>query len=90
MFFYTTTNGRLNYIVGQKTVLLAHLDKPYFILGYFNKTNRIYLMDKNYCIISYKIQFQVLAYEIAVVGGDLEEGKIFFYFLCSIERSICM
>merc|ERR1712150_171155 len=34
----------------------------------------IYLMDKNYNVISYKIQFQVLAYEIAIVSGDLEEA----------------
>jgi hypothetical protein len=31
-------------------------------------------MDKNYNVISFKIQFSVLAYEIAIVSGDLEEA----------------
>jgi len=75
VFFYTTKNGRLNYLVGEKTITLAHLDKPFFLLGYFNKTNRVYLMNKNHDIISYSLQLEILAYQSAIVREDFEMAE---------------
>jgi len=75
VFFYTNQAGRLNYLIGEKTVTVAHLDKSYYILGYFPKTNRVYLMDKNYNIIAYKLQLELLFYQVAIVRGDFEEAE---------------
>merc|ERR1719204_2055729 len=75
VFFYTNQSGRLNYLIGEKTVTVAHLDKAYYILGYFPKTNRCYLMDKNYNIIAYKLQLELLFYQVAIVRDDFEEAE---------------
>jgi len=74
VFFYTNNSGRLNYLVGQKHMTLAHLDKKYYLLNYFKHTNHVYMMDKNYGVVAFKLSLELLAYQVAIVREAFEEA----------------
>ena len=74
-FVYTNYQGRLNYIVGGKTVTVAHLDHPMHVLGYLAKENRLYLVDKFQNICAYELQLSILQYQTAVVRRDFESAN---------------
>eukprot|EP01083_Nonionella_stella_P074337 201597_1 len=83
IFLYISTNQRLNYYIGGQIITLVHLDRLYYVLGYIQKANRVYLIDKQCCIVSYELLRYVLAYQAAIVRDDLrtankliESGKI--------------
>lgn len=75
-FIYTTTAGRLNYLVGGEVMTLAHLtNKNMHLLGYLPKENRVYLMDRSHNIISYSLLMSVLAYQTAIVRKDFDAAN---------------
>lgn len=71
-YIYTNIAGRLNYLVGGSTMTICHLDGAgsLFMLGYFPKENRIFLMDRSQSVVSYKALLAVLQYQTAVVRQD--------------------
>lgn len=68
------TGNRLNYYVGGEIVTISHLDRPMYLLGYLESTERLYLCDKDVIVVSYKLQQSVLEYQTAVMRGDLEQA----------------
>lgn len=76
-FIYTngvedSPTARLNYTVGGQVVTLQHLDEPLYLVGYLPAQNKLYLLDKNYAVVSYALLMQVLDYQTAVVRRDFE------------------
>lgn len=72
-FIYTTATNRLNYRVGAESFTIAHLDHPYYLLGYLPATGRVYLADKDVkSLTSYGMSLAVVEYETAVLRGDWE------------------
>lgn len=56
-FLYTNSSSqRLQYYVGGQVMTLCHLDRPMYLLGYLSKEDRVYLMDKQLNIVSYKVR----------------------------------
>lgn len=49
-----------------------HADRPMFLLGFLAKENRLYLIDKEFAIISFTLQMSVLEYQTAIVRGEDE------------------
>lgn len=74
-FIYTNAANRLNYCVGGEVITLAHLDKPYYLLGYLPKDDRVYLIDKHHHIVSFSLLLSILIYETAIVRGDFEGAR---------------
>lgn len=75
--FIYVNNDSLNYYIGGHTETIAALDKQYFLLGFLGKYNRVYLMDKNYNIVSYQLHIAVMQYETAIANDDLEAAAQF-------------
>lgn len=69
-FLYTNSTGKLNYIVGGEVMTLCHLSAPMYLLGYVPKEDRVFLIDKSYNVVSYKLLLSVLSYQTAVVRKD--------------------
>ena len=69
-FLYTNNTQRLQYYVGGQIMTLCHLDSPKYMLGYLAKEDRVYLMDKQLNVVSYKVLLAVLQYQTAVVRQD--------------------
>jgi len=74
-FLYTNGNRKLNYIVGGETMTLCHLNAPMYLLGYVPKEDRVFLIDKSYNIVSYKLLLSVLSYQTAVVRQDFDTAN---------------
>ena len=74
---YTNTAGRLNYTIGSEIITLQHLDRPLYIVGYIKKDNRIYLVDRDYSIVSYALLLSVIEYQTAVVRRDFEAAAAY-------------
>jgi len=75
IFIYTNSTSRLNYYIGGQTITLTHLDRPLYVLGYIQKADRVYLIDKRHNIVSYELLHYVLAYQDAIVGNDLKTAN---------------
>ncbi|KAK5977080.1 Coatomer subunit beta, partial [Trichostrongylus colubriformis] len=71
-FVFTTSLNRLNYFVGGEIVTIAHMDRPLYLLGYMAKESRIYAVDKELNVVSYKLLLCVLEYQTAVMRRDFE------------------
>ena len=69
---YSNTAGRLNYTIGSEVITLQHLDRPLYIVGYIKKDNRIYMIDRDFSLVSFQLLLSVLEYQTAVVRRDFE------------------
>lgn len=74
-FIYTNVDKRLNYCVGGEVTTLTHLDRSMFILGYLAAQNRVFLMDKNYGIVSFTLLLTVVEFKTLVLRGELEAAE---------------
>ena len=80
-FLYTNAGGRLNYSVSGQIQTLVHLESgggsanAYKILGYLAKEDRVFLVDKNINVISYKVMLAMLQYQTAVVRGNFDKAN---------------
>merc|ERR1712190_678441 len=68
-------NHILRYYIGGQVITLTHLDSTFYVLGYIQKANRVYLIDKRYNIISYELLRYVLAYQAAIVREDFKTAN---------------
>lgn len=69
-FLYTNGTRKLNYIVGGEIMTLCHLNSTMYLLGFVPKEDRVFLIDKSYNVVSYKLLLSVLSYQTAVVRQD--------------------
>jgi coatomer subunit beta' len=83
-FLYTNSAGKMNYFVGGEVMTLCHLTHPMYLLGFVPKEDRVFLIDKAYNVVSYKILLSVLNYQTAVVRKDFVTANSI---LPSIPRS---
>ncbi|KAG2381958.1 hypothetical protein C9374_005750 [Naegleria lovaniensis] len=76
-FIYTNNDARLNYVIGGQVTTITHLENAkHFFLGYVAKHNRIYIMDKDRNILSFRLYIQVLQYESSILRGDLDQASL--------------
>ncbi|GMT25503.1 hypothetical protein PFISCL1PPCAC_16800 [Pristionchus fissidentatus] len=71
-FVFTTATNRLNYFVGGEIVTISHTDRPLYLLGYMAENSRVYLVDKELNVVSYKLLLSVLEYQTAVMRKDFD------------------
>ena len=71
-FIYTNSVNRLNYYVGGEIVTVSHLDRTMYLLGYIPQHNRLYLGDKELCVVSFQLLLSVLEYQTAVMRRDFD------------------
>ena len=71
-FLYTNGTGKLHYFVGGEVITLCHLATHCYLLGYVPKEDRVFLIDKSYNVVSYRLLLSVLNYQTAVVRRDFD------------------
>jgi coatomer subunit beta' len=69
-FLFTSDARKLNYVVGGEVMTLAHLHHSMYLLGFVPKEDRVFLVDKAYQVVSYRLRLSVLSYQTAVVRQD--------------------
>ncbi|KAF8375128.1 copb-2 [Pristionchus pacificus] len=70
-FVFSTANT-LKYYVGGEIVPISHTDRPLYLLGYMADNSRVYLVDKELNVCSYKLLLSVLEYQTAVMRKDFD------------------
>jgi len=76
-FIYNNSDWRLNYCVGGEVTTIFHLDRPMYLLGYLAAQNRVYLIDKEFGVVSYTLLLSLIEYKTLVLRGELEAGPPF-------------
>ena len=74
-FLYTNGSGKLHYFVGGEVMTLCHLNSTVYLLGFVPKEDRVFLIDKAYNVLSYKLLLSVLNYQTAVVRRDFDTAN---------------
>lgn len=72
---YTSGANKLNYYVGGEVMTLCHLTQTMYLLGYVAKEDRVFLIDKAYNVVSYKLLVSVLNYQTCVVRKDFDTAN---------------
>ena len=85
-FIYTNNANRLNYYVGGEIVVISHLYRPMYLLGYVTKDNKIYLGDFLVDLInSITIrEFQCFESNITPFLGDKDLNIVSYSLLLSV------
>ncbi|MEW5305809.1 MAG: hypothetical protein WDW36_008326 [Sanguina aurantia] len=71
-FIYNNAQWRLNYCVGGEVTTLYHLDRPMYLLGYLAAQNRVFLIDKEFGIVSYTLLLSMIEFKTLAQRGDME------------------
>ena len=70
-----TTNNRLQYLVGEQSYSITHIDPGFYLLGYIARDGRVYLTDKDVNVISYALSLSVVEYQMLVLRGDMDAAE---------------
>ncbi|GBG64185.1 hypothetical protein CBR_g40885 [Chara braunii] len=71
-FIYNNSQLHLNYCVGGEVTTMFHLDRPMYLLGYLSSHSRVFLIDKEFNVVSYTLLLSLIQYKTLVLRGDLE------------------
>ncbi|CAM6085087.1 unnamed protein product [Calypogeia fissa] len=74
-FIYNNSAWRLNYVVGGEVTTMFHLDRPMYLLGYLASQSHVYLIDKEFNVMSYTLLLSLIEYKTLVLRGDLEMAE---------------
>src|SRR6202030_1433621 len=70
-----TTNNRLQYLVGEQSYSITHIDPGTYLLGYIARDGRVYLADKDVNVVSYALSLSVVEYQTVVLRGDMDAAE---------------
>eukprot|EP00240_Pyramimonas_obovata_P003366 CAMPEP_0118928502 /NCGR_PEP_ID=MMETSP1169-20130426/5726_1 /TAXON_ID=36882 /ORGANISM="Pyramimonas obovata, Strain CCMP722" /LENGTH=852 /DNA_ID=CAMNT_0006870485 /DNA_START=138 /DNA_END=2692 /DNA_ORIENTATION=- len=71
-FIYNNSEWRLNYCVGGEVTTVFHLDRPMYILGYMASQNRLYLVDREFSVVSYTLLMSAIEFKTLVMRDEVE------------------
>ena len=74
-FVYNNSDMRLNYVIGGEVTTLFHMDRPMYLLGYLAAQSRLYLIDKEFQIVTYTMLLSVIEFKTLVLRGELEAAE---------------
>jgi len=74
-FIYNNSAWRLNYCVGGEVNTMCHLDRPMYLLGYLSGQSRVYLIDKEFNVMSYTLLLSLIEYKTLVMRRDLQRAN---------------
>ena len=73
-FVFNNASWRLNYIVGGEVTVMFHLDRPMYLLGYIAAQQRVYLLDKQYAVVSYTLLLSLVEFKTLVMRDEMDEA----------------
>ena len=73
-FVYTSASWRLNYCVGSEVTVMSHLDHALYPLGYIASQERVYLIDREFGVVSYKLPLALVQFKTLVIRGCMDEA----------------
>lgn len=74
-FIYNNSAWRLNYCVGGEVTTMFHLDRPMYLLGYLASHSKVYLIDKEFGVVSYTLLMSLIEYKTLVLREDFDAAQ---------------
>mmetsp|Transcript_26629 Transcript_26629/g.32327 ORF Transcript_26629/g.32327 Transcript_26629/m.32327 type:complete len:931 (-) Transcript_26629:369-3161(-) len=74
-FIYNNSEWRLNYCIGGEITTIFHLDRPMYILGYMATQNRLYLIDREFSVVSYTLLMSLMEYKTLILRDEVDAAK---------------
>ncbi|KAF4676479.1 Coatomer subunit beta' [Perkinsus chesapeaki] len=74
-FVYISSNQKLCCLVAGQTEVIAHTDRPLYVLGYMPEHGKVYCMDRDYNVISFGLSLALIQYESAIVRQDFSTAE---------------
>lgn len=65
----------MQYLVGEQSYTITHIDPGLYLLGYVARDGRVYLADKDINIVSYALSLSVVEYQTIVLRGDMDTAE---------------
>jgi len=75
VFVYVNNKNKLNYAIEDKIFSITTLNNNYLLLGYLASSNKIYLMDKSYNLISYSFPASFVNYQMAILKKEFQKAE---------------
>ena len=70
IFVFENSKNKISYTINDKVFNITTLSNRFFLLGYLESTNKIYLMNKNFQLISYSFPYNFIKYQMAILEKD--------------------
>ena len=67
--------NKISYTINDKVFNITTLSNRYFLLGYLESTNKIYLINKDLQLISYTFPYSFVKYQMAILDKDFTEAE---------------
>ena len=75
IFVFENSKNKINYSINVKVFNITTLSNRYFLLGYLESTNKLYLMNKNFQLISYNFPYNFIKYQMAILEKNYEHAE---------------
>lgn len=96
VFIYLTNKNKLNYTIHDQIFSITTLSGNYFMLGFYQNTNKIFFMSKNFQLISYNFPISFISYQIHIINKDYQAAekvikiKLLLYFYNNNKYYLCV
>lgn len=75
VFVYLNNKNKINYAIEEKIFNISTLEGNFYLLGYYQPVNKIYLMDKAFRLISYTLPLSFVNYQMSILKKDYETAE---------------
>ena len=75
VFVFENSKNKISYTINDKVFNITTLSNRFFLLGYLESTNKIYLMNKNFQLISYTFPHNFIKYQMAILEKDFTSAE---------------
>ena len=72
VFVFENSKNKISYTINDKVFNITTLSNRFFLLGYLESTNKLYLMNKNFQLISYSFPYNFIKYQMAILDKEFE------------------
>jgi coatomer subunit beta' len=70
IFVFENSKNKISYTINDKIFNITTLSNRFFLLGYLESTNKIYLMNKKFQLIAYTFPHTFIKYQMAILEKD--------------------
>ena len=75
VFVFENSKNKISYTINDKIFNITTLSSRFFLLGYLESTNKLYLMNKNFQLISYTFPYDFIKYQMAILDKNFEKAQ---------------
>jgi len=75
VFIYLNNKNKLNYTIEDKTFSITTLNGNYFLLGFYQLSNKLFFMSKNFQLITIYFPISFIYYQSYILKKEYETAE---------------